>query len=195
MHLRLLVPACVLASQVALAQQVSQWRFGAALSAPTRLIEQTSLTAPDSVLGHVDLGLGVGAEVAWAWRIQPGMLGAVHVRATTAPVHSVAAGTSWSPGRAFIVEASTRIEREIGDRTALFGGVGVSHWAGPTQTAPFSGTGAILLGAETGVSVRPVGAQWRVDLSANLTRFAADDARGVATGIVLRWMMGVHRER
>ncbi len=194
MKLRLLIPACLLASQVALAQHESQWRFGLALSSPTRLLNASSLTASDSVFGRVELGYGLGAEAARSWRIQPGMLGVVHLRAMTAAVQSQVAGSDWSPGRAVIVEAKVRLERVLSDRAALFGGVGVSHWSGPAVTLPFTGIAPLLLAAEAGVSLRPGGGPWRLDLTADLTRIGADDKRGMATGFPLRWLAGVHHD-
>ena len=194
MKLRLLIPACLLASQVAVAQHESQWRLGLTLSAPTRLLSASSLTAPDSVFGRVDLGFGVGADAARSWLIQPGMLGVVHVRVMTAEVQSQAAGSAWSPGRALILEGKVRLERVLSDRAALFGGVGVSHWSGPAGTLPFTGIASLLLAAEAGVSLRPGGGPWRVDLTADLTRIGANDQRGMATGFPLRWMAGVHHD-
>ena len=194
MHLRLLIPACVLASNIAVAQHQSQWRFGVSLAAPTRMLDVNSLTAPDSSNGRVSLGVGVGAEAARAWELKPHVTGVVFARATTAQVHGQEAGVDWSPGRAWIVEAGARVERDVSDRASLFGGAGLSHWAGPVNTAPFAGAGAVLLGIEGGVSARTGDGPWHVDLTASLTRFGADQARGIPTGFVWRWMIGVRHD-
>ena len=184
-----------LASQVAVAQHESQWRFGVALSAPTRLLKATSLTAPDSVFGHVDLGFGGGIEAGRSWNVQPMMTGAVVLRLTTAAVNAEAAGTSWSPGRAYAFEAIAQIDRAINDRASLFGGIALSHWSGPSHTAPFTGIAPVLVGADAGFSLRPGDGPWHIDLTANLTRFGASEKSGAATGFAWRWLIGVRHAR
>ena len=99
------------------------------------------------------------------------------------------------PGALTVLDIGGQVERGISDRMALFGGAGVSHWSGPDNLAPFTGAGALLLGVNGGLAVRPGEGLWRIDFGANLTRFGADDSRGVATGFVWRFSMGLRRGR
>jgi hypothetical protein len=91
-------------------------------------------------------------------------------------------------------EAGARLRRQISRAFGIFGGVGLSHWAGPDDTAPFSSMGAILVTGEGGLTVR-VAPSFNIDILANATRIGSDDARGLSSGFVWRLMLGVHREK
>ena len=199
MRLRLLAPACVAAlvllPRVLTAQTEPRWRFGASVTAPTRILAVSTLTVADSNGSHVDVGIGISANASRAWPLRSGAVVSVHGRLTTAAVQTSSGGGKWSPGRAFIADASGRIERQTSPRTILFGGAGLSHWSGPNDTEPFTTAGPVLLFVEAGLSARPGEGPFYADFSASLTRFGPDDARDIASGYVWRFTVGVHRGR
>jgi hypothetical protein len=190
--LLLLVPALV-ALRGAEGQTGSNWRFGVFVTAPSHVLDVNSPAPPDSIDTKVGLGIGFGAELARAWHVKPTVSLSLRGAVTSASVKEDIAGGDFSPGRALLIDAGGRAERQTGARSAIFGGAFVSHWMGPDNVAPFEGIGAIQLGTEAGFSLRPGEGSTRIDISASLTRIGGDDARGIATGFVWRFSLGVRR--
>jgi len=173
------------------------------ISAPTKLVKVDALAIPEggttplseSNDSRVTLGLGAGLEVGRVWALGPRVAVIAFGRAQTASVTIHSGGGSWSPGRAFISEAGARIERGISPQSGLFAALGVSHWSGPSETAPFKNGAAALLVTEAGITARPARSSWRFDLKANLTRFGANDDIALGSGSAWRFILGVSHER
>lgn len=171
------------------------WRFGLEAGAPTRLLALNERTFPDSNDGHTDLGIGfaVSAERYWRLRDDRGRW-ALIARATSAPVKGSLGGATFDAGRALVLDLGVRLAREVRERSEVLGGVGISHWSGPEETAPFTGLGSALFFAETGYSYQFTNQPWRVSANVNMTRFGGDETRAVKTGVVWRAMLGVSRD-
>lgn len=171
----------------------SGWRVGVAAAAPARILEVNEMAVPDSNDGRVKLGMALGAEASRWWGVAPNVSVTGFARLMTAPVEAATAAGTWSAGRAFIVDVGARAEREVSPGASLFAGAGLSHWAGPDATAPFAGAAALMLTSEAGLTMHPGNRRTRIDLTANVTRFGADESRNVVTGFVWRFLVGVRR--
>jgi hypothetical protein len=183
----------LLALGPAAAAAQSGWRVGLVASAATTVLEVNELAVPDSNRGQVRLGVAYGAEASRWWVVAPKVNISGFARLMTAQVDASSAAGSWSPGRAFVADAGGRVEREVGPGASLFAGAGVSHWNGPDRTAPFAGAATLMLLSEAGVTLHPGDRRTRIDVTASLTRFGADEDRAVVTGFVWRFLVGVRR--
>jgi hypothetical protein len=169
---------------VAFGQTASSWRFGGAISAPGDIL--------DAGTGKISLGLGFAGEAARVWPVRANLATTLVARIATAGVKGEQGGLEWDAGRAVILDVFLRAERAIRTRGGVFGGVGVAHWSGPENTAPFAGAGAVLMATEAGVSWR-INESLQAVLTTNLTLIGADDTRQVASGTVWRMYLGVQR--
>ena len=175
----------VLASLAGAQGTAPRWRFGVAVAGPADVLDNGG--------NHVKLAIGEVVEAARVWPTHSRTTGALVLRIATSAVNGEMAGTTWNAGRAFIVDLAVRAEHPAGERGSLFGGVGLSRWTGPSHTAPFTGAAAAQLAVEAGGAVRIGGGPWDGFATVHLDRFGPDDDRGVLSGSVFRWMVGVRR--
>lgn len=186
--------ALALSAPVASAQDTPRWRLGLTLSAPTKVLDVNSNEVPDSNSSHVDFGAGFGVEATRLKWVSPKGAVGIYLRASVAKANAETGGESWSPGWAIIGEAGARLRRQLTHAIGFNIGAGLSHWKGPDEVAPFTGMGAVLAHAEAGATVR-VKPGFAVDLTANGTRIGSDDERGISSGFVWRFILGVHHEK
>jgi hypothetical protein len=194
---RFLIPAVsalALCVSAANAQDTPRWRVGVTLISPAKVLDVNSTEVPDSNSSHVDLGVGFGAELSRLWPMSAKGSAGVYARASLAHANAEAGGETWSPGWVVIGEAGARLRRQLSHAFGVNLGAGVAHWAGPDETAPFAGLGAILAQGEAGATLR-IAPNLAIDLTANATRLGSDDDAGVSSGFVWRFILGVHHEK
>jgi hypothetical protein len=176
--------ASLVSAAAAVAQSSASWRVGAALSAPGDVL--------DAGTGKIGLGVGLAGEIARVWPVRPNLSTTVNARVAAAGVKGEQGGLDWDAGRALILDLTIRAERSIRTHGGVFGGVGVSHWSGPDNTAPFAGAASVLMATEAGALWR-INESFQAVLTTNLTLVGADDERQVASGTVWRLYLGVQR--
>jgi hypothetical protein len=184
----LLLAGVAVVSSTALAQTAaapSTWRFGAEVSAPARILSNGS--------NHMSLGIGEALEAERFVGGSGATRAAVILRVGTAAVNGTGDSNDWNPGQAFIADVAVRAEHSS-PKLELFIGGGISHWSGPASVSPFSGAAAALLSAEVGGAIRHGTGPWRFSATAHATKFGPNDDRGVVSGTVLRFMLGVQRD-
>jgi hypothetical protein len=179
--------------------RTANWRLGAALVAPATVLDlprgpTSDLVATGGSSGDVRTGFGAGLEGARRWSVGPKNGAAIVARIVASTVNVRQGGGSWRAGRSIVLDAVIRDEFPVSSATWLFGGFAVSHWSGPSRTAPYHNIGKLLFGGEAGGFYRVGSSPWSLTALLHLTRIGDDEASDVHSGFVWRWMIGIQRE-
>lgn len=195
----LVFSSLLLLAHPARAQAAHPWRVGVSLTAPTPLVKSGE-GAADSLgrvvpasSGKANLGIGVAIEASRVWPVNPDVHAELLGRLQAAPISASEGGTKWNPGHALIYDLTVRLDRDVRKDREIYGGIGLSHWSGPSGMAPFAGASSMLLAFEAGGAVRQHDGPWSATLGAHVTRFGVNDTQAMQSGYVFRFLAGVRR--